>query len=184
VKTPDVSRTVPFITPVSGRTSPVSAIKTSSSTAMKSRGSLPVCGDSFYEDSPADHNCSSWSFSQAAIEFSSFDVSNTEPRDSLSMLSSSSKMGSCAVSPPGPLTCTDQCSPSSVLQCPTSTVTRQYRDIADSWLTTRQQSTTSVPNKLSASSDVKSASSTSSAAVTMASCSPASGSTDTLLSSV
>ena len=181
--TSDVSRTVPFITPVSGRTSPVSAVKTSSSTAVKSRGSFPVCGDSFYEDSPADHNHNSWSFSQAATEFSSFDVSNMEPHNSVSMLSSSSKMGSCEVSPPGPSLCTIQRSPSSVLQCQTSTITPQSRDINDSWLTTRQPSTTSATNKLSA-SDMNSTSSTSSAAVTMAPCSPSSGLTDAWLFSV
>jgi len=177
VKMPDVSRAVPCITPVSDRTSPLSAtpsaVMSRNSTAMKSRGSLPVCGDSFYEDSEADQNCSSWSFAQAAIEFSSFDVINMESHDSPSVLSSSSNMRSCEVSPAGPSTCTFERMRSSSLQCQTSTVTPQSCDITDSRLMSRQLSKTPVPNNLPL-SDVKTPS-TSSAAVTVTACSPPSG---------
>ena len=154
VKTPAVSRTIPYITPISSRTSPASAPSSAVTcrdlSAVKSQTSLPVCGDSFFENSEANESCSNWSFSKAGIELSSFDEIDMEPRDMPAMLSSSNNT--------------------------VSSVQRSLMSTPQTSQTSQQQNATSAHNSLP-SSDVKPRS-MSSAAVTVAACSPPSGLTD------
>jgi len=182
VRTPDVSSispAVPYMTPAS-RFSPATATPSTVSSrnastmkpsAVKSQSSLPVCGDSFFDNSELDESHSNWSFAKAASEFSSFDVSNMQPHNTPSVLSSSNVIRSSEVSPSPSV----HRSPLSPVQCQTS----QSADIRDMWLTSRQLNKTSVVNSLPA-SDVKQSPSSSSVPAG----SPPSGFTCTLLSYV
>lgn len=82
VNTPAVSRlssNIPLMTPLSARLSVPSAgssaLKSRTSSTVKSQSSVPLCGDSFFEHGDADHSHINWS------DFSSFDESNIEPFD-------------------------------------------------------------------------------------------------------
>jgi len=209
VKTPAVSRIspgMPDITPVFGKlslpsaspraqdTTPLSGsltlpaasmsgVKSRNSSTVKSRNSLPVCGDSFFEDSDADRSCSNWSFLQNGTEFSSFDVSNVALHDITSMPSSGNAVRSHEVSPAGLSMCSVQRSPMSALQCQTSTVTSHsvLRESSDTSLTSRRPLTTSVNHSPASYASQQKPLSTSSAAATTPACSPPSGLTDIIV---
>jgi len=174
----------PNITPISDRLSVPSAaaseVKSRTSSAVKARSSLPVCGDSFFEDSDADRSHSNWSFTHSETEFSSFDVSTVKLHDA----SSSNVVRSHDVSLRGPSTCSVQRSPLSTVQRQLSTVTSQSLSPAttEPWLTSQRTNTTSL-NSLPTSSVSRQKPETvsSAAAATLAGSSP-SGWTDTLLS--
>ena len=95
-----LSPSVSLMTPVSVRLSlpnaASSAVKSRNSSAVESQSSLPVCGDSFFDDSDADHSRSNWS------ELSSFDVGHIDPLGTPSVLASSKVMRSFEVNAPSP----------------------------------------------------------------------------------
>ena len=176
VKRPPVS--TPNITPMSGRLSlssaAVSTLNSTNSYTVKSQSSLPVCGDSFFEDSDADRSHSNWSLSHAGTEFSSFNVSNLELHDTPS---SRNVVRSREMSPAGRSMCSVQRSPMSTLQCQTTSVTAQSvsRDTTDAWLTSRQPNTTVSGLPTATKVSQQKLPSTSSAAASTTACSPPSG---------
>jgi len=180
VNAPAVSRlslSVPLMTPVSARLSlpsaTTAAIMSRSSPTVKSQSSLPVCGDSFFEDSEADHSHSNWS------EFSSFDVSNIEPHDALSVPSSSNIVRSREVNASGLSTCNVQRSQSDNSFVTAASVTCSS---SNTWLTSRQPNTLHVNSLPSSDVSRQKPANTSLVAAAPATCSSPSGLTDTFLS--
>lgn len=128
------------ITPVSGRLSRPSI----AASTVGSRRSLPVCGDSFFDDSHWSQN--------------SFNVSDSEPHDTVHILSSTAHdtaslssnnwvVRSCESKAARPSTCSVQHSPLTTLQCHTSAVTTQSASSDSrntSWLTSQQTGMTPV----------------------------------------
>ena len=180
-----ISPGTPNITPISDRLSLPSAaaseVKSRTSSTVKSCSSLPVCGDSFFEDSNADRSRSNWSFTHSETEFSSFDISTVKLHD----VSSSNVVRSHEVSLGGPSTCSVQRSPLSTMQRQSlSTVTSQSisRATTDTWLTSQRTNTTSLNSAQTSNVSRQKPQTVSSATATTLAGSSPSGLTDTLLS--
>lgn len=179
VNTPAVSRlppSVPFMTPVSTRLSlpnaASSAVSSRNSSTAKSHGSLPLCGNSFFEDNDADQSCSNWS------AFSSFDVSNIESLDAPSVLSTSKvMMRSCEANTAA--SCIVHCSQSETLAV---TAAPAISSSGNTWLTSQQANTSVTNSSLPASGVARQKPSLIAAA--MPACSSPSGLTNTFLSDV
>ena len=162
------------ITPISDKVSlpsaAMSSVKSRTSSTVKSSSSLPVCGDSFFEDSDADRSHSNWSFSHTGPEFSSFDVSTVELHET----SSSSVVRSNELVLGGPSTCSVQCSPLSTVQCQ-SVLAAKSQSLShvstNTWLTSQQTNTTSLNRLPSSNMSLQKPHSASSPAATMPACS-------------
>jgi len=163
-----ISPHMPDFTPLSGRLSlPSLSVDSRNVSAVKSRSSLPVCGDSFFNDSDADHSLSNCSLLQARTEYSSLDVSGMEPRGT----------------PLVPLKPRDVSQAGSVQRSSVSTVTAQpmSRDTSDMWLTSQRPNATVVNSpSVSVATQLKPRPNASPAAVATTACNPPSGLTHTL----
>jgi len=135
----DITPGLADITPVSGRLYRPS-IATSTVGSRRSQSSLPVCGDSFFDDSHWSQN--------------SLNVSDSEPHDTVRILSSTAYdtaplssnnrvVRSCESKAARQSTCSVQHSPLTTLQCHSSAVTTQSAS-SESWLTSQQTSMTPV----------------------------------------
>jgi len=179
VKTPNFSRVslgMPDITPDSGRltlssVSVSTAAKTRTPSTVKSQSLLPLCGNSFYDESDSEHSRSLRTFSPSGTEFSSFSVSGVmEQSCDMSSLPSWKTVIRSRESTPS--TCSSNVHNHTQLSTPSTVKSFSLScDNTDTWLTSQQPNTTSVNSLPRTPFNASLHSTSSAAATTLAACS-------------
>lgn len=138
VKTPSVSsirRSVPDVTPGSVRlwNGAVSAVSSRTSSTFEPQSTIPMCGDSFFEErDTTDHRCINWSLMQTATELAA-----SERHDTSLTLSHEANQPDLSKH-------TVHGSPLSTLPFHFTAVASSTAHVSDTWLSSQPPTTTSV----------------------------------------